>query len=139
MKIRYLYNPENLLLSPTLRLIGIILRRGILENIVSISNLLDEDSASSHLHNLQIKPEFLDQPIFLVSVPGGRGLNPDKLPLSTDSLGAFFKHRVLATGFPRNISFYSWRRGLATVANRATNRNTVRAILGYKADRTTFE
>ncbi|KAF7869653.1 hypothetical protein EAF04_004437 [Stromatinia cepivora] len=137
MIFNYIQNPENITLSPTLRALGIMLRRGVID-ITSVDALLNPLPAEA-FRTISIKPEFRDRPVFIAALPGGRGLDPSGRPLSTDGLGAFFKRRAIAAGYPETVSMYAWRRGLATLLNRATNTQTFRAILAHKPDSTTFE
>jgi hypothetical protein len=73
---------------------------------------------------LRIKPEFLDQPVFIAAAPGVRELNQGSLPAASRSLTANMKRRALVLRYPENSSFYSWKRGFAANVKRATYADT---------------
>jgi hypothetical protein len=61
LKIYHSNNPVNLVLSPTLRILTLMIRRGILVNIDIVEDLLDNDGPM----NVEVKPGFLDSPATL--------------------------------------------------------------------------
>jgi hypothetical protein len=135
LKVAHPKTNTNILLSPTLRLLGIMVRRGILASFTTIDELLDVNGPM----NIIVKPEHLDEPVFVASIPGGRGLDSNRRPMTTNALGDGFKRRSLMAGYRENSSFYSWRRELGTVVDRSTTRDTVRAVLGHDPGGRTFE
>lgn len=124
-----------MLLSLTLWLLGIIVRRGILASFTTINELLDVNRPI----NIIVKPEHLDKPVFVTSILGSRGLDLNRRLMTTNVLGDGFKRRSLIAGYRENSSFYSWRRELGTVVDRSTTRDTVRAVLSHDPGRRTFE
>jgi hypothetical protein len=140
LTILHTKKPENLVLSPTLRILAIMIRRGVLDGITTIDELLRRNDLDSAPMKLTIKQDWLDKPIFLAGLPGGRGVKPD-VPMNTPSLNQFFKLRAINAGYPAETSFYAWRRGAATNMDRAegVSRETVRAFMGHTAGGTTFE
>jgi hypothetical protein len=75
-------NPDNILLSPTYRILAIALKRGVLAQYNTIEELL----TGTHVE-VMIKLENLNDPIFLAATPGGRSLEP-KMPASAAALTA---------------------------------------------------
>ncbi|KAF7921612.1 uncharacterized protein EAE98_008459 [Botrytis deweyae] len=137
MTVDHIQNPENIALSPALRALGIMMRRGIID-IESIDQLLYPPAEKEFL-TIAIRPEFLDSPVFIAGLPGGRGLDPSGRPASTDGISAFFKRRAIAAGYPESVTMYAWRRGFATVLDQTVERSTVRALLAHRPDSVTFE
>jgi hypothetical protein len=89
--IRHPHDQKNIELSPTLRLLGILLRRRVIEGTETVEELLD----TSRPMQISIKEEFKDKPVFIGGVPRGRGLNPKRKPLEYSGLHDFFRRTCL--------------------------------------------
>ncbi|KAF7931899.1 uncharacterized protein EAE98_004635 [Botrytis deweyae] len=128
---------QNIMFSPALRFLAIMLQRGILDGIETIDELLT--SSTSAPRKISIKTEYLDKPIFLAGKPGGRGYNEDGRPLSTNGLSGYFKTRALAAGYTETTTFYAWRKGAGVRVDRIKGRSRARAFLGHSPGDFTFE
>jgi hypothetical protein len=135
LHIRHPHDTTNIILSPAIRFLAILLRRQMISKINTIDELLDTNGPM----NITIKPEYLDKPVFLASVPGGRGLDTTGRPMTAMSLNDVFKRTTIAAGYPENTVFYAWRREIAAAVNCATSMDTVRTVLGHDPAGRTFE
>ena len=71
-----------------------MLRRGIIEGIENVEELLDTEKSMT----IQIKKEFRDKSVFIAGISGSRGLNLDNKLMTYGTLHDFFKRVVLAYG-----------------------------------------
>lgn len=127
----YIKSPTagNLPLSVPHRLLVIALRRGLLVDISTLDELF-----SFSRQNLLIKPDHLDEPILLRSLPKGIGLDPASTPLRADRLTDYLSRRGKALGFSESITFYSIRRRAATDLVRRVGLDAAKIQMGHMPD-----
>lgn len=125
-------NPDNILLSPTVRILAIALKRGVLSRYNTLEDLL----AGTHVE-VMVSKEFLNEPMFLAATPGGRALIP-KQPVSAHSLTDCLGKRAKDAGF-KSGTMYAFRRKAATSVDRAAGRDAVRQFLHHAPNSKVFE
>jgi hypothetical protein len=125
-------NPDNILLSPTYRILAIALKRGVLAQYNTIEELL----TGTHVE-VMIKLENLNDPIFLAATPGGRSLEP-KMPASAAALTAYLGKRAKDAGF-KSCTMYAFRRKAANNVDRAAGRNAVKQFMHHAPGSNVYE
>ncbi|CAG8958965.1 hypothetical protein HYFRA_00012121 [Hymenoscyphus fraxineus] len=135
LPVRHPRATHNLALSPTLRVLIIALRRGTLRDFTTLEELLDPKGP----RKIIFKPEFAKTPVFIAGKHAGRGLDPSGKALSSHGLHKFFKRRAIAAGYPENVRFYSFRKGMMESADRVVSRENIRAAVGHAPGSTTME
>ncbi|KAL8918763.1 MAG: hypothetical protein Q9208_007160 [Pyrenodesmia sp. 3 TL-2023] len=123
---------DNLPFSLPHRLLTIALRRNLLQDCASV-----EDLFTGRLLNIAIKPEALDQPVFLAPTKGGVGLLPG-IPLMADTFTSYMRKVAQRCGLERG-TMYAWRRKAATEVARAAGADNARLFLNHGARTTTYE
>ncbi|KAK7522788.1 uncharacterized protein IWZ02DRAFT_450515 [Phyllosticta citriasiana] len=124
---------EDLIFSPSHRLLVIAIRRGLLQGISTLEELLN-----TNLQIIQVKPEYLNEPIFYQSTPKGTSLNFNK-PLRAASLTDYLRNRSHALGYPSGITFYSIRRKIASDLVRRVGLETARNMMGHAPESHTLK
>jgi len=117
-------NEENLPLSVPHRMLEMALRRGIIEGITTIDELMNTD-----LSRIRIKAEHLDDPCFYGGIPGGRGLSDT--PLSANAISAWVSDRGRALGYTETVTLYSFRHRTATDLVARIGFAATREIMGH--------
>ncbi|KAG9697307.1 hypothetical protein KCU95_g3788, partial [Aureobasidium melanogenum] len=125
-------NPDNILLSPTVRLLAIALKRGILAQYKTIEELL----TGNHVE-VMISPEHLNDPVFLAATPGGRSLDMNR-PASAAALTAYLGKRAKDAGFESG-TMYAFRRKAANNVDRAAGRDALRQFMHHTPTSTAYE
>ncbi|KAK3705352.1 hypothetical protein LTR37_013325 [Vermiconidia calcicola] len=125
--------PQNLIFSPAHRLLVIALRRGILQGIDSLDDLLAWDR-----EHVTIRQEHLDDVVFFAGVPKGTALDYDK-PLRSPALSVYLQRRGYQIGYTAPITWYSIRRRAATDMARRIGVQATRLFMGHAADSQTLE
>lgn len=124
---------SNIIFSVPHRLLTIAIRRNLLVDISSIPQLM-----ASELHNISIKPQHLNDPVFYRSVPKGTGLDPPH-SLSARSMSDYLTARGAALGYGQTINFYSIRRRAATDLVRRVGVEATRVLMGHTPESRTLE
>lgn len=124
---------ENLVFSPSHRLLVIALRRGLLQDISSIDELLAYTG-----HVIPISPEHLDDTIFYSGQPKGDGLDFTK-SLRAPALTDYLRRRGRQIGYTSSISWYSIRRRAATDMAMRIGTSATRLFLGHTPDSQVLE
>lgn len=124
---------HNLMLSVPHRVLAIALRRGALDQI----NTLDELIGGAQ-HYIRFKPDFLDTPVLLAGRPRGLSVDPDKA-LSASSLSAYLQQRGQMAGYKHNISFYSIRRAAGTDFTRLLGPDRARSLMTHDPESRALE
>jgi len=119
---------DNLIFSIPHRLLTIALRRKLIYGMETIDQLFDGTS-----QYITIKPDHLDDPVFIGSRPRGLGLSEDSKPMSSKSLSAYLTDRGQKVGFSEAITFYSIRRRSALHFTRLVGRDNARALMAHDA------
>lgn len=124
-------NIDNLIFSVPHRLLMIAIRRKILLNIDSISDLMSYERAK-----IQVKAEFLKDPIFYAGRPGGRGIDtsdspPESRAMSALTVSGYLSDRCRAIGYTVPITLYSIRRRVATDLVIRVGPEVARDIMGH--------
>ena len=126
--------PRNLIFSPSHRLLVMAIRRGAIEGIDSIEELLSSDNV-----NIVWKAEFRKKPIFLAGGPRGLSVLEDEA--ATDhSLTDYLRQRARRMlGYPLDITYYSFRKESAMNLVRAFGPDVTRELMGHDAETKTLE
>jgi len=106
------------------RLLVMLLRRGYLEDHESLESLMN-----SRKHQIVMKKEAFNQPVFLSVSP--RGLKLGDEPARSRSFTDYLKLRAQWIGYPFGISFYSWRRKFATQVDRLMGAEQARKAMDH--------
>lgn len=128
-------SPEtrNIVFSPAHRLLVIALRRGILEHISSLDELLEHPN-----HEIFVKKRHENDMVFLRGKSKGVGMDQDS-PLTSNALTEYLNLRGKLIGYDQPITWYSIRRRAATDMVRRVGTNTTRFLLGHAPDSHTLE
>ncbi|SMQ45618.1 unnamed protein product [Zymoseptoria tritici ST99CH_3D7] len=124
---------ENIVFSPTHRILVMALRRGLLEGINTIDELLAYDKDEIH-----IKPQHLDEIMFYRGTPKGLALDRPH-PLAADQLTEYLGRRGKQIGYTQRITWYSIRRRAATDLAANIGVDLTRMLLGHAPDSRTLE
>ncbi|KAF2173933.1 hypothetical protein M409DRAFT_48840 [Zasmidium cellare ATCC 36951] len=125
--------PHNLVFSVTHRLLVIALRRGILEGIGSLDDLL-----TTNLNEIRVKRKYLDDTVFYRGIPKGTAVDIP-YPLAAHSLTSYLRLRGKQIGYTSNVSWYSIRRRAATDMALRIGLAATRIFLGHAPDSFTLE
>ncbi|KAG9694097.1 hypothetical protein KCU95_g10051, partial [Aureobasidium melanogenum] len=125
-------NPDNILLSPTVRILAIALKRGLLAQYKNIEELL----TGNHVE-VMVSAEHLNDPIFLAATSGGRSLDM-KRPASAAALSAYLNKRAKDAGF-KSGTMYAFRRKAANNVDRAAGREALRQFMHHAPTSTVYE
>lgn len=115
------------------RLLVMLLRRGALQGINTIEELLDGQQ-----QNILIKDEFQGKPLFYGSTPKGLGLHESR-PLTANSISAYIKARAKSLGYTENVTLYSLRRMIATELVARIGLDRTRILMGHAPNSRTLE
>ncbi|KAK4545856.1 hypothetical protein LTR36_002420 [Oleoguttula mirabilis] len=124
---------RNLIFSPAHRLLVISLRRGVLQGISSIDELLNYSG-----YVIPIAPEHLDDVIFLAGRPKGDAIDLEK-PLVAHALTEYLQRRGKQIGYNMRITWYSIRRRAATDMAARIGLEATRLFLGHSPDSQVLE
>lgn len=119
--------PDNLTLSAPYRMLGIALRRGLLDSIDTVDQLFACDKKYIHF-----KEEALDLPIVRASQP--RGLSMTDKPASAQSLTGFLSTCGERLGFPWPINWLAIRRRSVTDMARLVGNDMARRLMNHDAN-----
>ncbi|EGP91473.1 uncharacterized protein MYCGRDRAFT_107442 [Zymoseptoria tritici IPO323] len=126
--------PANLTFSAAHRLLVIAIRRGILQDIDTIEDLMAYTGK-----NIKIKPEFREDYLFYRGKPKGMGIDM-KHPLTVTALDQFLKRCCFAVGFTQQaIGMTSIRRRASSDLVARIGTEQTRRILGHAPDTFTLE
>ncbi|KAM0200381.1 hypothetical protein ACHAPI_002806 [Fusarium lateritium] len=123
---------SNLIFSVPHRLLIIAIRRGILDGIETLDQLL-----SSELQYITIRQEFLNQPVFLAAGP--RGLTLTEKPMRATALTTYISLRGKKIGYAQDLTFYSLRRRAATDLSRKIGKDAARSLMNHDPNSRTLE
>ncbi|SMY26934.1 unnamed protein product [Zymoseptoria tritici ST99CH_1A5] len=124
-------DPENIIFSVPHRLLVIALRRGLLDGIETLDELLDYKGQF-----IQIKAEHLDDPIFYRSAPRGEIVD---FTMTTRAMTQYLSARGKQIGYTENISMYSIRRRAATDMVARVGLDETRRMMGHAPNSFTLE
>ncbi|KAK5174470.1 uncharacterized protein LTR77_001550 [Saxophila tyrrhenica] len=126
--------PSNLIFSPVHRLLVIALRRGLIEGVESLDDLL-----KLRRHNITFKESARDQPLFFASPNRGLGIDFSR-PLSSASLSAYLKSRAYRAGWVFKVMGFNCirRRALTDVVSRV-GLAAARRLAGHSPETCTLE
>ncbi|KAK3116380.1 hypothetical protein LTR53_003299 [Teratosphaeriaceae sp. CCFEE 6253] len=124
---------HNLVFSPAHRLLVIALRRGILESIETIDDLLAWD-----LNVISIEESHLDDPVFCASVPKGEAIDLRR-PMRAHAVTEYLQRRGYQLGYSIPLTWYAIRRRAATDMARRIGAAATRIFLGHTPDSQTLE
>ena len=126
--------PRNLVFSPSHRLLVMAIRRGAIEGIDSIEELLSKDDV-----NIVWKAEFRKKPIFLAGEPHGLSVLEDEA-VTDNSLTDYLRQRARRMlGYPLDITYDSFRKESAINSERAFGPAVTRELMGHSAEMKTLE
>ncbi|KAK5696355.1 hypothetical protein LTR17_024264 [Elasticomyces elasticus] len=123
----------NIIFSATHRLLVIAIRRGLLKDITTIDELLAYQG-----HEILIKDEHLDDPLFYRSTPKGTAIDKTA-PLTAAALTAYLKARGVALGYTQGIAMHAIRRRAATDLVARVGTEAARRLLGHAPESRTLE
>lgn len=126
-------DPDSLVFSIPHRLLVIAIRRGILDGISSIDDLMNTNK-----HYILVKKEHLQEFIFFRSISKGTALNQSQ-PLTAPQLTDYLSTRGLALGYSQPVTWYSLRRKAATDLTQRVGADQARIILGHTLESRTLE
>ncbi|KAJ5008614.1 hypothetical protein K4K57_010177 [Colletotrichum sp. SAR 10_99] len=112
----------NLAFSPVHRLLVMALRRGALQDINTVEELLTGNASA-----IIFKPEFLQRPVILAGVPGGRSVSDQ--PVTPEALTDYISKRAKDAGYSSNITFYALRRSAARSLTQTYGADVARQIM----------
>lgn len=95
---------EDVMYSIPHRLLGIALRRGLLKDYTSLSDLLGDNKKS-----IQFIPDAMEFPVICAVEPKGANIIRER-PATCDAISAYVQRRALDYGLPAGITHYAWRR-----------------------------
>lgn len=126
-------DPRNLIFSPAHRLLVIALRRGIVEGIDNVDDLV-----YGPLANINIVEERKHDVVFYASKARGLALDWDN-PMKSHSLSTYLGTRGYQLGYVKGISYYSIRRRSATDMAVRYGPAYTRMLMGHAPNTTTLE
>lgn len=126
--------PRNLIFSPAHRLLVIAIRRGYLDGIETVTDLM-----KCTRQHIKIKGQHLNEPLFFRGLPKGEGVDRSH-PLTASALSEYIKTRAHRLGW--NFSIMGMvairRRSLTDIVSRV-GLEQARRIAGHSPDSTTLE
>ncbi|KAK5116858.1 hypothetical protein LTR85_009118 [Meristemomyces frigidus] len=124
---------RNLIFSPAHRLLVIALRRGLIQGISTIDELLNYPGFV-----IPIAQEHLADVVFFAGRPKGDAINPEK-PLAAHALTEYLQRRGKQIGYTTPITWYSLRRRAATDMAARIGLEATRLFLGHNPDSQVLE
>ncbi|KAK6435719.1 hypothetical protein LTR95_008093 [Oleoguttula sp. CCFEE 5521] len=125
---------SNLIFSVAHRLLVIALRRGLIQKISTLDDLM-----ATNKRNIMIKTQHLDEPVFYKGKYKGTGVAPPD-PMTTYALDEYLKRRCWALGYTTlAIGMVAIRRRAASDLVSRVGTEATRRILGHAPDVFTLE
>lgn len=123
---------DNIPLSPSHRLLAILLRRELLQDYRSVDELFE-----GREYLIRIRSDALDQPIFFAG--GSRALSTIGRPATATSFSTYLKNVASKAGYGESCTMYAWRRKAGTEVYRAVGLEKTRHFMAHRPGSNTFE